>query len=71
MIQFKRPDGKTCPGYLAPPKAGSSAPGFVVIQEWCVSVQDGANWRLHEAFNDKLEQLLFSWQEMSYLRSIT
>jgi carboxymethylenebutenolidase len=35
MIQFKRPDGKTCPGYLATPKAGStSAPGFVVIQEW-------------------------------------
>ena len=34
MIQFKRPDGKTCPGYLAPTKAGSSAPGFVVIQEW-------------------------------------
>ena len=34
MIQFKRPDGKTCPGYLALPKAGSSAPGFVVIQEW-------------------------------------
>jgi carboxymethylenebutenolidase len=33
-IQFKRPDGKTCPGYLATPKAGSSAPGFVVIQEW-------------------------------------
>lgn len=34
MIQFKRPDGKTCPGYLATPKTGSSAPGFVVIQEW-------------------------------------
>jgi carboxymethylenebutenolidase len=34
MIHFKRPDGKTCPGYLATPKAGSSAPGFVVIQEW-------------------------------------
>lgn len=34
MIQFKRPDGKTCPGYLATPKAGASAPGFVVIQEW-------------------------------------
>ena len=34
MIEFKRPDGKICPGYLAPPKAGSSAPGFVVIQEW-------------------------------------
>jgi len=33
-IQFKRPDGKTCPGYLATPKTGSSAPGFVVIQEW-------------------------------------
>src|SRR3990172_489764 len=34
MIQFKRPDGKSCPGYLATPKAGSNAPGFVVIQEW-------------------------------------
>jgi len=34
MIQFKRPDGKTCPGYLSAPKTGSSAPGFVVIQEW-------------------------------------
>lgn len=34
MIQFKRPDGKTCPGYLATPKSGSSASGFVCIQEW-------------------------------------
>jgi carboxymethylenebutenolidase len=34
IIQFKRPDGKTCPGYLATPETGSSAPGFVVIQEW-------------------------------------
>jgi carboxymethylenebutenolidase len=34
MIQFKRPDGKTCPGYLATPKTGSGAPGFVCIQEW-------------------------------------
>ena len=34
MIQFKRPDGKTCPGYLAAPKAGPAAPGFVCIQEW-------------------------------------
>lgn len=34
MTQFKRPDGKACPGYLATPKAGSSASGFVVIQEW-------------------------------------
>ena len=34
MIQFTRPDGKSCSGYLAEPKAGASAPGFVVIQEW-------------------------------------
>ena len=34
IIQFNRPDGKTCPGYLAEPGSGSSAPGFVVIQEW-------------------------------------
>ena len=33
-IEIKRPDGKMCPGYLATPKAGSSAPGLVVIQEW-------------------------------------
>lgn len=34
MTQFERPDGKACLGYLATPKAGSSASGFVVIQEW-------------------------------------
>jgi carboxymethylenebutenolidase len=34
MIQFKRPDGKTCPGYLATEQAGPNAPGIVVIQEW-------------------------------------
>jgi carboxymethylenebutenolidase len=34
MIQFKRPDGKMCPGYLAQPAAGDKAPGVVVIQEW-------------------------------------
>ncbi len=34
MMEFKRVDGKTCPGYLATPKEGSSAPGCVVIQEW-------------------------------------
>jgi len=34
MIQFNRPDRKTCPGYLATPKSGSTAPGFVCIQEW-------------------------------------
>jgi carboxymethylenebutenolidase len=33
-IHFNRPDGKICPGYLATPNAGSSAPGIVVIQEW-------------------------------------
>jgi carboxymethylenebutenolidase len=34
LIQFERPDGKKCPGYLATPEAGSGAPGFIVIQEW-------------------------------------
>jgi carboxymethylenebutenolidase len=34
MVQFKRPDGKSCPGYLATPKTGAGAPGFVCIQEW-------------------------------------
>lgn len=39
MIQVKRPDGKTCPGYLAKPAGSQTAPGdkapaVVVIQEW-------------------------------------
>ena len=34
MIQVKRPDGKTCPAYLAKPAAGDKAPAVVVIQEW-------------------------------------
>jgi carboxymethylenebutenolidase len=34
MIEFKRPDGKLCPGYLATPKEDAGMPGFVVIQEW-------------------------------------
>ena len=34
MIGYKRPDGKSVPGYLAEPKAGASAPGMVVSQEW-------------------------------------
>ena len=34
MIQFKRPDGKQVPGYLAEPAAGGAAPGMVVLQEW-------------------------------------
>lgn len=32
MIDFKRPDGSTCKGYLA--EAGRGKPGIVVIQEW-------------------------------------
>jgi carboxymethylenebutenolidase len=32
MIEFKRPDGSACRGYLA--NAGQGAPGVVVIQEW-------------------------------------
>jgi carboxymethylenebutenolidase len=34
MIEFQRPDGKTCPGYIANPELGATAPGIVVIQEW-------------------------------------
>jgi carboxymethylenebutenolidase len=34
IIQFKRPDGKSCAGYLATPKVGAGAHGFVCIQEW-------------------------------------
>eukprot|EP01034_Spumella_vulgaris_P044073 gene44073-54765_t len=32
LIDFKRPDGSTCKGYLA--EAGKGRPGIVVIQEW-------------------------------------
>ena len=34
MIEFNRPDGKICPGYLARTKSGASVSGVVVIQEW-------------------------------------
>ncbi|MEW6776069.1 MAG: dienelactone hydrolase family protein [Bdellovibrionota bacterium] len=34
MIEFDRPDGKKCAGYLALPAKGEKAPGVVVIQEW-------------------------------------
>jgi hypothetical protein len=51
MIQFKRPDEKTCPGYLASPKAGSSAPGFVVIQEW---------WGLNDQIKKTADRLITS-----------
>jgi carboxymethylenebutenolidase len=32
MINFSRPDGSSCRGYLA--EAGSGKPGIIVIQEW-------------------------------------
>jgi len=32
MIDFKRPDGSSCKGYLA--EAGKGKPGIIVIQEW-------------------------------------
>lgn len=32
IIEFKRPDGSACRGYLA--EAGKGKPGIVVIQEW-------------------------------------
>src|SRR3981189_3281624 len=48
MIQFKRPDGKTCPGYLATPKEGSGAHGFVCIQEW---------WGLNEQIKKTADRL--------------
>lgn len=33
-IEFKTPNGTTCPGYLAMPAQGEVAPSVVVIQEW-------------------------------------
>ena len=39
---------KACPGYLATPKTGSSAPGFVVIQEW---------WGLNDQIKKTADQL--------------
>src|SRR5215467_10772967 len=32
MIDFTRPDGTTCKGYLA--EAGQGKPGIIVLQEW-------------------------------------
>jgi carboxymethylenebutenolidase len=48
MIEFKRPDGKACPGYMATPKAGAGAPGFVCIQEW---------WGLNEQIKKTADRL--------------
>ncbi len=48
MVQFKRPDGKTCPGYLATPKTGAGGHGFVCIQEW---------WGLNEQIKKTADHL--------------
>ena len=34
QITFTRPDGNECSGFYVEPKAGKSAPGLVIIQEW-------------------------------------
>ena len=47
-IQFKRPDDRTCPGYLATAKAGAGAHGFVCIQEW---------WGLNEQIKKTADRL--------------
>jgi carboxymethylenebutenolidase len=48
MVEFKRPDGKSCAAYLATPKAGAKAPGFVVIQEW---------WGLNDQMKNTADRL--------------
>jgi carboxymethylenebutenolidase len=48
MVNFKRPDGKECKGYLAAPGAGDKAPGVVVIQEW---------WGLNEQIKGVADRL--------------
>jgi len=47
MIYVTRPDGRTCPAYLANPTTGSG-PGFVMIQEW---------WGLNEQMQGLAERL--------------
>ncbi len=34
MIEFKRPDGQSAPGYLAEPAKPDRAPGIVMLEEW-------------------------------------
>jgi len=48
MISYKRPDGKTVPGYLAEPKMAPGARGMVVIQEW---------WGLNDQINGVADKL--------------
>lgn len=47
-IEFTRPDGGNCPGYLALPPAGTDAPAVVVIQEW---------WGLNEQIRKTADRL--------------
>jgi carboxymethylenebutenolidase len=47
-MQFNRPDGKTCPGYLATANGDANLPGFVVIQEW---------WGLNEQIRKTADNL--------------
>jgi carboxymethylenebutenolidase len=48
MIDAKRPDGGSCPAYLATPPQGDAAPGFVMIQEW---------WGLNEQMKGLADRL--------------
>jgi carboxymethylenebutenolidase len=48
LINFVRPDGKECRGYLALPAAGKNAPAVVVIQEW---------WGLNEQIKGVADRL--------------
>src|SRR5687768_1428716 len=48
LINFVRPDSKECPGYLALPSAGKSAPAVVVVQEW---------WGLNQQIKDTADRI--------------
>ena len=48
IIEFSRPDGKTAPGYLAEPSAGSHAPGVVMLEEW---------WGVNEQIKETADRL--------------
>ncbi|MGE3674558.1 MAG: dienelactone hydrolase family protein, partial [Polyangiaceae bacterium] len=45
LMDFKRPDGQSCPGYVAGP---AGAPGVVLIQEW---------WGLNEQMKGLAERM--------------
>ena len=48
MIEFARPDGKSCPAYLSLPEKLDGALGVVVIQEW---------WGLNEQIKSVADRL--------------